>query len=521
MNEGKEHKIKKKDYQIFLSKLVIIGLLIVLQLAFFIVAYIKFSDYFAYIQGFMSVVSLLVVLYIINRSDNPAYKLAWTVPILIFPIIGGPLYLSLAGNRTRKKFANDIIATNEKAAKKYLIQDPAVQDSIKKQDTSVYAQSKYISDFGTFPVYQHTETTYFPIGEKYYEELLHQLEQAEHFIFLEYFIIQGGIVWDSVLQILVKKVAQGVDVRLIYDDIGCVTKLPPLYVNELRSMGIQCINFNPFIPVINLRQNNRDHRKIVVIDGHTAFTGGINLADEYINAVVHFGHWKDTGIMLKGEAVWNFTVMFLQMWEYLTKEEEDYTKYKMDDATAKSFHSDGYIQPYGDAPIDNEIVGENIYLNIINRAKDYVYITTPYLVIDNEMISALCLAAKSGIDVRIITPGIPDKKYVYLVTKSYYRQLIEAGVSIYQYTPGFIHAKNFVCDDEIATVGTVNMDFRSLYLHFECGVWMYQSHCVGRVKQDFLETLKECQHITLDDCLRKNFFTSLYQSILKLFAPLM
>lgn len=267
--------------------------------------------------------------------------------------------------------------------------------------------------------------------------------------------------------------------------------------------------------------NNRDHRKITVIDGHTGFTGGINLADEYINEIVRFGHWKDSAIMIKGDAVWNLTVMFLQIWNFYSEKKEKYERYYPYFYHEDEFEGDGYVQPYGDSPLDEEIVGENVYLNIINKAKNYVYITTPYFIVDNELVTALTLAAKSGIDVRIITPHIEDKWYAHIVTRAYYTQLIESGVKVFEYTPGFIHSKTFVSDDEIGIVGTINMDYRSLYLHFECGVWLYKTKSVDQIKEDFLNTLEKCQRITLKDCEKVKIPTRILRAIIRVFAPLM
>ena len=318
-----------------------------------------------------------------------------------------------------------------------------------------------------------------------------------------------------------EKVKEGVDVRLLYDDMGCITTLPNKYHEKMEKLGIKCQVFNKFIPILSIIVNNRDHRKITVIDGHTAFTGGINLADEYINEVVRFGHWKDASIMIKGEAVWNLTVMFLQVWNFIGFNKEDYNKYRPKIYHLDEFGSDGYVQPYGDSPYDNELVGENVYLNIINKAKDYIYINTPYLIIDNELVTALTLAAKSGVDVRIVTPFIEDKWYAHIVTRAYYAQLIEAGVKIYEYTPGFIHSKTFVCDDEIGVVGTINMDYRSLYLHFECGVFLYKTKSVMQIKEDFLNILDVSQNITLEDTKKVKWSNRFLRAILRVFAPLM
>lgn len=309
--------------------------------------------------------------------------------------------------------------------------------------------------------------------------------------------------------------------RLIYDDVGCISTLPPKYYRVLQAKGIRCAAFNPFRPIISVVMNNRDHRKILVVDGRVGYTGGINLADEYINRIERFGYWKDTGIRIEGEGVWSLTNMFLSMWDYITHMTEDCRKFMPSVYQKEPFVNDGYVQPYGDSPLDQENVGENIYLNIIARAKRYVYIFTPYLIIGNEMLVTLCNAAKSGVDVRIVTPGIPDKKMVYLLTQSYYAPLLKGGVRIYQYTPGFLHAKSFVCDDEIATVGSVNLDFRSLYLHFECGVWLYRSAAVLQVKEDCLNTFACSKEISLEFCRGRALPIRMVQSVLRLFAPLL
>ncbi len=325
----------------------------------------------------------------------------------------------------------------------------------------------------------------------------------------------------QVVNLLEKKVQEGVEVRLIYDDVGSINTLPPKYYKKLQAKGIKCAAFNPFRPIASVIMNNRDHRKIFVVEGRVGFTGGVNLADEYINKKERFGYWKDTGIRLEGEGVWSLTTMFLEMWNYIIRSTEDYSVFMPSAHRMEPFETDGFVQPYGDSPLDHENVGENVYMNIISRAKDYVYIFTPYLIVGNEMLVTLCNAAKSGVDVRIVTPGVPDKKTVYLLTQSYYAPLIKSGVKIYQYKPGFIHAKCFVCDDEIATVGTVNLDFRSLYLHFECGVWMYRSRAVMQVKEDCLETFDCSEEMTLEFCRNRPLVIRMLQSVLRLFAPLL
>jgi len=378
----------------------------------------------------------------------------------------------------------------------------------------------YLQNYSYYPLYKNTQTTYFPIGEIMFEEMLAALRSAEHFIFMEYFIVSTGTMWDQIYDVLVQKAKEGVDVRFLFDDFGSIMTVPANFVRKLRKQGVKCYAFNPVHAHLKPQMNNRDHRKILVVDGYIGFTGGINIADEYINAYEKHGHWKDGGVMLRGEAVWNLTVMFLQFWHYADKSAEDFKQFAPHHYSP-GYESDGYVLPYADSPLDDEILGEQVYLNVITNAKKYVYINTPYLIIDNEMITALCLAAKSGVDVRITTPHVPDKWYVHIVTRSYYKQLIESGVKIYEYTPGFIHSKSFVCDDTIGVVGTTNLDFRSLYLHYECGVWMYKTHAVTQLYEDYIETLQKCSQVSLDECNSINGFKRFLAASLRLFSPLM
>ncbi len=351
---------------------------------------------------------------------------------------------------------------------------------------------------------------------------MEELRKAERYIFLEYFIITPGKFWNAILEILEEKVAQGVDVRLIYDDVGCLYTLPKNFDKEMEAKGIKCRVFNRFVPVLSVRLNNRDHRKFCIVDGHTAFTGGINLADEYINQKVRFGHWKDSAILLKGEAAWSMTVMFLTMWEYTSGTTEDFDSYRPRSLPIEAQQgASHWVQPYTDSPLDGEPVGATVYLNLISKAKRYVYIMTPYLIVSDSVNTALCSAAKSGVDIRIMTPHIPDKKTVFELTRAHYPALLEAGVRIFEYTPGFLHSKSFAVDDLYATVGSVNLDYRSMFLHFEDGVWLCGDPTVLEVKKDFLDTLEECQEITLEEAQDHSFFRLLLRSVLRVFAPLM
>ena len=501
------------------SRMVIVGIMITIQFALFLLLLVKFTHISGIISMLFTIISALVVLWIINKSDNPAYKLAWIIPILIFNITGGVLYIILGNKKPSKNMRRELEKVQFRTSK-VLYQDIDVIKEIEQDNKTVLGHSNYINNASGFPIYKNTEVKYYKSGEDNYEDLIKELKKAKKYIFMEYFIIEEGKMWNSILEILEQKAKEGLDVRLMYDDMGCISLLPYGYDKELEKKGIKCIAFNPFKPLLSLAMNNRDHRKITVIDGHTGFTGGINLADEYINEKIRFGHWKDTGIMLKGDAVWNLTIMFLEMWNAIRKTDDNFLIYRPQVNQVETIVNDGYVQPYGDSPLDEEIVGENVYMNIINSAKDYVYIFTPYLIIDNEMMTSLCLAAKRGVDVKIVTPGIPDKKTVFKLTRSYYPQLIAAGVKIYEYTPGFIHAKVFICDDEIATVGTINMDYRSLYLHFECGVYLYKTKCIKDIKQDAIDTIAVSHEFSKED-LKDSRRHALWQAILRVFAPLM
>lgn len=494
---------------------------IVIQVGYLVSLFWTLGTLYTYSYLVFEIIAGVIALLIVNSDMNPSYKIAWIIPILLFPIFGVMFYIffgnSHSGDRLRKRMNR----YNEEE-RLLLPQNDQLVQSLCDDVKTVEKHARYLYQYGGYPVYTNTATTYFPSGEAKFEVLIRELEKAERFIFLEYFIIQEGKMWNTILDILERKVKEGVDVRVVYDDIGCLLTLPYRYWEKLEKKGIHCKVFNEFKPIWSAKMNNRDHRKILVIDGHTAFNGGINLADEYINAYEKHGHWKDTAVMLKGEAVWSFTMMFLTMWNYLNNSKPASYDYYMPRAEdIAPYKSGGYVIPYTDSPLDNEPVGENVYLNIINEAKDYVYITTPYLIVDNEMVTALTLAAKSGVDVRIITPHIADKWFVHAVTRAYYKQLTKLGVKIYEYTPGFIHAKNFVSDDSIAVVGTINLDFRSLYLHFECATWMYKTDCVLDVKADYLKTLEECQEVTYEDCLNVNFFVRIGRALLRLFSPMM
>ena len=509
-------------FRIVFGRTAFVVLCLLVQIGIFFSAFRWLTDY----TNLMFVISILLsavaIIYIFNEPINSSFKLAWIVPVLVIPVFGVLLYIFVQVQFQTKLLARRLRMTGG-WAKPYLSQDEEVQREIEKESVRSSRLVDYMNNCAGYPAYKNTYAEYFPIGEDKFRVLMEELKKAEHFIFMEYFIVERGFMWDSILSVLEEKVKEGVEVRVMYDGMCCLMLLPYHYPEQLKKKGIRCKMFSPIKPVLSTHQNNRDHRKIVVIDGHTAFTGGVNLADEYINRKERFGHWKDTAIMLKGDGVKSFTMMFLQMWAVDEWKQEDFGKYlpPQDFTFPKGKEPSGFVIPYGDSPMDNEQVGEQVYMDMLNQAKSYVHIMTPYLILDDEMKNALSYAAKRGIDVTIIMPHIPDKKYAYLLARTYYSELIKAGVKIYEYTPGFVHAKVFVSDDEKAVVGTINLDFRSLYLHFECAAYLYRNKAVADVERDFEETLKKCQLVTMEDCRRYSWIGRKSGRLLRLIAPLM
>jgi cardiolipin synthase len=509
---------KKWVRVIFKRRIFVTGILLG-QIAFMLFLIAGSSIAFSYVNLVFNILSIAVSLHIINKKEKAAYKLTWIFIILIFPIFGGVMYIFFYFQSNPKKLRRAVEACN-RHLRPFNLLTGDVLPILKEERENGLVQVRYLQEYAGFPVFRHTQTEYFASGEAFFERLIPELKKAEHYIFMEFFILREGKMLDPILGIMEHKAKQGLDVRLIYDDLGCFMSLPADFKQMLEAKGIQCIVFNPFKPILTSLQNNRDHRKIISIDGKAAFTGGMNLADEYINAYEKYGHWKDAGIMVEGEAAWSMTLIFLNMWNLGKEQKDDPMRFYPWKDSPCTVPSDGYVQPYADSPIDDENVGEHVYIQIINNAKEYVYINTPYLVVDDNLLSALTLAAKSGVDVRIITPYRWDKWVVAITSRSYYRQLVMAGVKVYEYSDGFNHSKTFVSDDRVATVGTTNLDFRSLYLHFECGVWIYKNKSVQAVKEDFLKTIPLCHRISLADCAR-NTFQQLLQDVLRVFAPLM
>lgn len=491
----------------------VILLLLAVQCLMLLDGFVWLGEYVVY--GGSMLLSLAVALVVVNRPKNPAVKITWIILIMLAPVFAIPFYLFIElelGHRLARARLEEIYRDTAQYAQ------PGPGERLREQAPAMAGIAAYMERFGGHVFRQNSGVKYLPDGEVFLEEVLLQLEQAERFIFLEYFIVEEGYMWGRILDVLERKARAGVEVRVMYDGTCVLGKLPYQYPKKLEALGIRCKMFDPLRPLVSTRYNNRDHRKILVVDGRCAFTGGINLADEYINRRNLHGHWKDTAVMLTGEAVRGFTMMFLRMWNVGERSREDYLQYL--DASGP-VEAEGWALSYGSSPFHEETVGEMVYMDILNRAADYVHITTPYLIIDHEMITALTFAAKRGVDVKLIVPGNPDKKSVFAVTRSYYKELIEGGVEIYEYTPGFIHAKMFVSDDSTAVVGSINLDYRSLYLHFECAALLYRCPAVTEVEQDFQQTLAQCRRITVEDCRKDRFFRRLTGWLLRPLAPLM
>ena len=503
------------------SRLVWVIIIVLMQFIWIIYALFKISGpYYAYVTVLSSVIAVLLTILIVRQRSNSSYKLSWAIVVLGVPLIGPLLFLMFGGKTIARHYLNKFNRIEEQI-KDISIQDNAVLEQIGEEDPYVKKIALYLNECAHAPMYDGCETEYFPTGEDYFKQLCIELEKAERFIFIEYFIIKRGLMWDTVMEILERKAKSGVEVRIIYDDMGCIGLLPFAYEKKLAEKGIHCRVFNKVYPVLSAIHNNRDHRKITVVDGRVGFTGGINMADEYINHIERFGYWKDAGIMIKGEAVWNMTAMFLSTWNSIEFTDKSFEKYLVRRCDMPQNNPAGFVQPFGDMPFDTEQVAENVYLSIITSAKKYVYFYTPYLIIDDELMRAFLMAAKSGVDVRIMTPHIPDKKFIFMLTRSYYKQLIDAGVKVYEYLPGFLHSKCCVSDDTKAVVGSINLDFRSLYLHFECGTFVYGGTAVNELYRDYMNTLKYTLEID-DDFIKKiPWYIKMLQAFLRLFAPLL
>ena len=496
-------------------------IMLLIQIAVFIAMFIWISDYSKVIIGLTTLLSAVMIILEVNRSEEePTFKMAWITLVAIIPVFGALFYLFTRAGAISKNISEDYHAAQE-INKKYLTENEDVLKTLALENKRENAFASYLSRYGGSPVYSNSPVQYYSIGERMFEDVKKELMKAEKFIFMEFFIINHtSRMWREILDILRQKARQGVEVRVMYDAMGCVGTLPRGYNETLEKIGIKCRVFSPIVPLMSTHQNNRDHRKIIVVDGAAAFCGGINIADEYINEKLRFGHWKDTGFMLRGSAVAGFTAMFLNMWNIYGAGAEDGGKY-ITASEPNRVSADGFVIPFGDTPLDNVYIGKRAYIHNLDNASDYVYIMTPYLVIDNEMYESLKYAAQRGVDVKIILPHVPDKPYAFYLARTYYKALISAGIEIYEYTPGFIHAKMSVSDGARAIVGTINHDYRSLYLHYECAAYMMNVPAVIDIERDFKDTLLKSQKITLGDIKRFNIFTRLIGHVMRLVAPLL
>lgn len=536
-NMGPEKRATVKNS---VGRLAFAGLCILFQISWLLLLAFRLNAYSAWISLATNMAAFALAFHIYGKYTNAAFKMPWIIVLLVFPMLGLCLYglfghVGLLGKKKQLQFKQldqELFALN-----------PQKEDVMKRLESEDYAianQCRYITNYGGYPVFDNTEVEFYPDAAQGFEAQIAAIEKAEKFVFMEYHAIEEAHAFDRLKAVLARKAAMGVEVRFFYDDVGSGVFIDRSFIKRMEDIGVQCRVFNPVSPVFNLFMNNRDHRKITVVDGKVGFTGGYNLADEYFNITHPYGHWKDTGVKLTGEAVKNLTVIFLEMWNAMKKTDTDYQKYLeagyCSDEEAESAAQTagvpcgcgeenapgmGFVQPYGDSPLDGEPVGENVYLNMIKYAKRRLYVATPYLIISDEMNRELGLAAKRGVDVRVITPGIPDKKTIYKVTRSYYAGLVRQGVRVYEYTPGFLHEKQVLCDESCAAVGTINFDYRSLYHHFENGVFLYKCSAIGDIARDFEDTLEKCSDVTEYYRSGRSAVLRGTQKLLKLFAPLL
>ena len=508
---------RKKKTENGILRLAFAGVALLIQIGWILLRFRLLNDYSDKIAAVTALLTIVVVLKLNSKHTNSAMKMPWVMLIMALPVMGLCMYLlfELLGDPGVSK---RLWTIREKMRLKKIQSAREAFQNLEQEDRAIANQSRYLWHTAGYPIYGNTQAKYYPEASEAFEDIKLELEKAEHVIFMEYFIVQNGTSFQELEEILIRKASQGVEIRLLYDDFGSIAKVGNAFARRLQSKGIRCIAFNPAKPVLNLFLNHRDHRKITVVDGKVGFTGGFNLADEYFDRVHPYGKWKDTGLRLEGEAVRSLTSTFLELWYLQTMVKEPEEGYLN---IVHSVAAEGYVQPFADNPLDEERIAETVYLNLINTARESLYIVTPYLIITDEMVHALGFAAKRGVDVRIITPGIPDKKTVYAVTRSYYAGLARQGVRIFEYTPGFCHAKQCICDGKLACIGTSNLDYRSLYHHFENDVLLYGCEAVENIRLDFENLFPQCREVTQHYASGRGGMLRTWQYILRLFAPLM
>ena len=518
INENKYVKQTKKSFiKLVFSRAGVFAFLVILQVFMVVYLYRYLGIDASILLGGDAVISFILMLFIMN-SDNikSPYKLSWFMLIALAPIFGFTVFVLhyfAIGYRRERKHVMDL----EKESRGFHKRDMDLIYDLQRNDIATYNIQNFFYDRGGFVIQRHTETKYYAVGEDVFADLLKAIRNAKKFIFIEIFIINYGYMWGTMLEELVAKVEEGVEVRLLIDGTNLLTRVKPNFVEEIESLGIKCKVFSPMYPVISTHNNNRDHRKIFLIDNEIAFTGGINLADEYINVYERFGHWKDCGIRLEGRAAEGFTIMFLQMWNTRTDDVEDFSKYL---EVSHNFDGKGLVLPFSDTPMDDEDYGIRTLMMMLNSAKHYVYLMTPYLIVEDEVINAITAASKRGVDVRICLPHIPDKKIAFALAKTHYEVLIDAGVTIFEYTPGFVHSKTWLCDDSYGFVGTINLDYRAFYLNYECGVWMKDTQALVEMKNDFDIFFSVATHVTRESLDKMPIGEKIVGKVFKPFAPL-
>ncbi|WP_158600676.1 phospholipase D-like domain-containing protein [Tessaracoccus antarcticus] len=515
----------------------IIALAFSVQMLLLVAVLTFLTEWSSAILAAQSVLAIIVMLFILNGRRETTYKLAWIIPVLTLPLLGSVFYLFYGATVMTRSQRERFDAATQRARDALRLLPPThlppgeVPSPVRRQLT-------YLESISQYRVFDATDTAYYPVGELGFDAMIEAIGRARHYVFAEYFIVAGGKMLDRLIDALAAKAAEGVDVRFLYDDLGSFFTLPVNLKERCEAAGIAIIPVNPVGLGFTITFQNRDHRKILSIDGRVAFTGGINIADEYINEIVRFGHWKDTVLRLEGPGAWGLAVMFLQMWELASRAQVDYASFlpatqdalearPVEDAKALTHvpaveePERGHVAPFDDTPFDDLSLGSDIYQHLMQAAKHSVDIFTPYLVLSDSMVAQLAATSRSGVRVRIVVPGIPDKWYVSLATHSYYRPLMEAGIEVYEYTPGFIHAKSMLVDDELGLVGTINFDFRSFYLHQECAVWMHQSAALAELRSDVEATVAVSRRITMEDLTDTTMVKRLLQAMLRVFAPLL
>lgn len=507
-------KLFKLFVRTIFSKVTLAILFLIIQI-FIIYLLFAVGKHVIWIFGGFSLISIIIVLFILNSNRNPSYKIAWIILLLLFPGIGVLFYVLYKLQFSIRILKKKLLEETD-ISKKYLLENKILLDEIKDNDKELYNLATYVDKVSNYKIHGCSDVKYFNSGMSLYKDLLEELKNAKKYIFLEFFIIDKGYMLNTIINILKDKVNDGVEVRIMYDGFGSLFTMHKDFCEELESYGIKCKIFSPLKPIISFHYNYRDHRKLCIIDGKVVYTGGFNIADEYINMKDRFGYWKDCGIKFNGDVIDSYIVMFLELWNIDNKIHE-YDKYvnRKNNINSKN----GCVIGYGDNPLSEFDLGKRIYLDIINNAYDYVYIMSPYLVLDDELLSSLKYASLRGVDVKIIMPSIPDKKLVYYLGRSYYEELIAAGIEIYEYKNGFNHSKIFLSDDVKSVVGTINLDYRSLYLHFECGCYIYKNKVIRDIKKDFIETINNSNIVTRESIKKYNIFKRIIGRILRILAP--